>query len=151
MGRKALFLSRISRREEAIESALLSIAGYPWNWSTWSLLGSLIGDGEEVCIESPCFIEPNVEYLLQLTSLIPLIPLLPSHPLVLLFQVNALNELHSPTENELACCDRLLGEHFFPDSLWVMSLRACVLYHLHGRSFPFEPSTASVLTIVIIM
>lgn len=47
--RKALFLSRLSRREEAIESALLSIAGFPWNWSAWTLLGSCIGDGEEVC------------------------------------------------------------------------------------------------------
>lgn len=46
--RKALFLSRLSRREEAIENALLSIAGFPWNWSTWILLGSCIGDGEEV-------------------------------------------------------------------------------------------------------
>jgi hypothetical protein len=46
--RKALFLSRLSRREEAIESALLSIAAYPWNWSTWSLLGSCIGDVDEV-------------------------------------------------------------------------------------------------------
>jgi anaphase-promoting complex subunit 8 len=46
--RKALFLSNLNRREEAIESALLSIAGYPWNWSTWVLLGSCIGDGEEV-------------------------------------------------------------------------------------------------------
>jgi len=48
--RKALFLSRLSRREEAIEYALLSIAGYPWNWSTWTLLGSCIGDGEEVTL-----------------------------------------------------------------------------------------------------
>ena len=46
--RKALFLSRLSRREEAIESALLSIAGFPWNWSAWTLLASCIGDGEEV-------------------------------------------------------------------------------------------------------
>ncbi len=46
--RKALFLSRLSRREEAIECALLSIVGFPWNWSCWTLLGSCIGDGEEV-------------------------------------------------------------------------------------------------------
>lgn len=46
--RKALFLSRLSRREEAIECALLSISGFPWNWSCWTLLGSCIGDGEEV-------------------------------------------------------------------------------------------------------
>lgn len=46
--RKALFLSRLSRREEAIESCLMSIAGFPWNWSVWTLLGSCIGDGDEV-------------------------------------------------------------------------------------------------------
>ena len=45
---KGLFLSRLSRREEAIESLLLSIGGYPWNWSAWSLLGTCISDGEEV-------------------------------------------------------------------------------------------------------
>lgn len=49
-----------------------------------------------------------------------------------MFQVNALNELHNPSDHELGLCDRLLGEDFFPNSLWVMSLRACVLYHLHG-------------------
>lgn len=46
--RKALFLRRLSRREEAIESALRSIAAYPWNWSTWAVLGECLGDGEEV-------------------------------------------------------------------------------------------------------
>ena len=46
--RKALFLSRLSRREEAIENALISLAGFRWNWSAWTLLGSCIGDGEEV-------------------------------------------------------------------------------------------------------
>lgn len=110
---KALFLSGLNRREESIESALLSIAGYPWNWSTWILLGSCIGDGEE------------------LSSLLPLIPFPPTHPLVQMFQVKTLNELHNPSDNELGTCDRLLGDDFFPNSLWVMSLRACVLYHLH--------------------
>jgi len=57
---KALFLCGLNRREEAIESALLSIAGYPWNWSTWILLGSCIGDGEEVV----CHIA-HVIYLLK--------------------------------------------------------------------------------------
>jgi hypothetical protein len=46
--RKGLFLSRLNRREEAIESIILSIGGYPWNWSAWALLGRCIGDGEEV-------------------------------------------------------------------------------------------------------
>ncbi|KAF8630657.1 hypothetical protein AX15_002807 [Amanita polypyramis BW_CC] len=110
---KALFLSRLSRRDEAIESALLSITRFPWNWSVWTLLGSCIGDGEE------------------LSSLVQLLPLHPSHPLVYMFQIKTLNELHNPSEHELNLCDRLLSKDFFPDSLWVMSLRACVLYHLH--------------------
>ncbi|KAG9316570.1 hypothetical protein JVU11DRAFT_2623 [Chiua virens] len=110
---KGLFFSRLNRREEAIESIILSISGYPWNWSAWTLLGRCIGDGEE------------------LSSLLPLFSLSPSHPLVQLFQIKTMNELNSPTENELMMCDRLLSEDFFQGSPWVMSLRACVLYHLH--------------------
>ncbi|KAI9569620.1 hypothetical protein HD554DRAFT_2089548 [Boletus coccyginus] len=110
---KGLFLSRLNRREEAIESIILSIGGYPWNWSAWALLGRCIGDGEE------------------LSSLLPLLPLPASHPLVQFFQIKTMNELNSPTENELVMCDRLLGEDFFRGNPWVMSLRACVLYHLH--------------------
>jgi len=49
-----------------------------------------------------------------------------------------MNELHSPSENELAMCDRLLGDDCFRDSAWVMSLRACALYHLHGQSIAYE-------------
>jgi len=52
-----------------------------------------------------------------------------------MFQIRTMNELHSPSENELAMCDRLLGDDCFRDSVWVMSLRASALYHLHGRSF----------------
>lgn len=46
--RKAVFLSRLNRREEAIESILRSISGYHWNWSVWTLLCSCVGDGDEV-------------------------------------------------------------------------------------------------------
>lgn len=49
-----------------------------------------------------------------------------------MFQIKTLSELHQPTENELALCDRLLSRELFPSSVWLMSLRACVLYHLHG-------------------
>jgi anaphase-promoting complex subunit 8 len=45
---KALFLSRLERREEAIEAILLSLANFPWNWSAWCLLSSCINDGDEV-------------------------------------------------------------------------------------------------------
>ncbi|KAH7909322.1 hypothetical protein BJ138DRAFT_1127757 [Hygrophoropsis aurantiaca] len=110
---KALFLSRLSRREEAIESLILSLTRYPWNWSAWTLLGNCIGDGEEM------------------SALLPLIALPMEHPLLQLFQIKTMNDLHSPTENELSMCDGLLSEDFFGGSPWVMSLRACVLYHLH--------------------
>jgi anaphase-promoting complex subunit 8 len=50
-----------------------------------------------------------------------------------MFQIKTLNELHNPSEHELGLCGRLLSKDFFPRSLWVMSLRACVLYHLHGQ------------------
>lgn len=78
----------------------------------------------------------------QLSSLVQLLPLPPSHPLVHMFQIKTLNELHNPSEHELNLCDRLLSRDFFPDSLWIMSLRACVLYHLHGSSvrFPYLSS-----------
>ncbi|KAJ7096257.1 hypothetical protein C8R44DRAFT_371949 [Mycena epipterygia] len=111
---KALFLSRLSgRRDEAIESALLSIAGFPWNWATWTLLGSCIEDGEE------------------LSSILPLLPLQTTHPLVQLFQIKTMNELQIPSDNEISVCEQLLGPDFFPGSLWVMSLRACALYYSH--------------------
>ena len=73
-------------------------------------------------------------HLSQLSSLLQLLPLAPDHPLIHFFQIKTLNELHNPSEHELQLCDRLLGHDFFPNSLWIMSLRACVLYHLHGMS-----------------
>lgn len=57
-----------------------------------------------------------------------------THPLVHLFQIRTLNTLHQPSENELGLCDRLLGPENFSGSLWIMSLRANVLYHLHDFS-----------------
>ena len=74
-------------------------------------------------------------YQAQLAGLIPLMPLPSTHPLVQLFHIRTLNTLHQPSENELAMCDKLLGPDYFPNSLWVMSLRATVLYHLHGLFF----------------
>ncbi|KAJ3836499.1 hypothetical protein EV361DRAFT_808896 [Lentinula raphanica] len=128
---KAIFLSRLSRREEAIEAAILSIAGFPWNWTSWTILTSCIQDGEE------------------LTALLPLLPLPPTHPLVQMFQIRTLNELQSPTENEIALCDRLLGAENYPGSIWLMVQRAITLYHLHDfgqaeaqfdRIFALDPS-----------
>lgn len=49
---KALFLKRLSRKEEAVEAAIISIRGYCWNWSAWLLLASCLGDRDEVCKSS---------------------------------------------------------------------------------------------------
>ncbi|KAI0819986.1 TPR-like protein [Trametes gibbosa] len=110
---KTVFLCRMSRRTEAMESAILSIAQYPWNWSTWVALGDCLLDGDE------------------LSSILPLLPLSSNHPLVMMFQVKTLNSLNSPSDNELGLCDRLLGEEYFPRSMWIMALRGNVLYYLH--------------------
>ncbi|KAI0070177.1 TPR-like protein [Panus rudis PR-1116 ss-1] len=110
---KSLFLHRLSRRDEAIEAAMLSIAGYPWNWSVWLLLSDCIEDGDE------------------LLSLLPLLSLPATHVLVQLFQIKTLNTLGNPSEAELSLCDKLLSEEFFPESSWLMAQRACVLYHMH--------------------
>ena len=69
----------------------------------------------------------------QLSNLLPLIPIPPTEPLVEMFQVKCLNNLNNPSDNELRLCDALLKPDMFPGSLWIMSLRACVLYHLHGK------------------
>jgi len=59
----------------------------------------------------------------------------PDHPLIPIFQIKILNELHNPTEQELQLCETLLGPELFPGSLWLRSLKACALYHLHGEWF----------------
>lgn len=132
---RGLLLHRLNRREAAIECALLSLQRYLWNWSAWDLLSSLINDGEEVGLWY-LHLFPSCLCFLQLFSLLPLLPILSislTHPLVHLFQIRTLNALHQPSENELGLCDRLLGPDSFPRSLWIMSLRANVLYHLHGK------------------
>ncbi|KAF9268939.1 TPR-like protein [Marasmius fiardii PR-910] len=110
---KALFYSRLGLREEAIENSILSIAGFPWNWASWCLLASCIDDGEE------------------LSSLISLLPLPQTHPLVQIFQVKTLIDLHIPTDNELSLCDQLVHPDYFPGSLWIMSLKACGFFYMH--------------------
>lgn len=68
----------------------------------------------------------------QLSTHLQKIKLSPSHPLLQMFVVRMMNELYSTTPAELEMCDHLLGPAFFPHSLWLMSLRANVLYNLHA-------------------
>ncbi|KAJ7905589.1 hypothetical protein B0H14DRAFT_2660806 [Mycena olivaceomarginata] len=111
---KALFLFRLARFGEAVDCVLLSIIALPWNWSAWQLLGD--------CIQDPD----------SLSTYVQKIVLPPSHPLMQIFMVRMMNELYSTTPAELEMCDTLLGPAFFPQSLWLMSLRASVLYNLHS-------------------
>ncbi|TCD69804.1 Anaphase-promoting complex subunit 23 [Steccherinum ochraceum] len=106
---KALFLLRLSRREEAIESALLSIAAYPWNWSAWTLLGECLGDGEEVTTLSS-----STDPFATDTSISTYVP------------DQNIQQFEQPngTDAELSMCDKLLGEEYFPRSLWLMAQRA---------------------------
>ncbi|THU95653.1 TPR-like protein [Dendrothele bispora CBS 962.96] len=113
---KSVLLAQLSMREECIEACLMSLAAFPWNWATWSLLASCVGDSEE------------------LTALLPLLPLPVEHPLVQMFQVKTANDLDNPSEHEVGLCDRLLSPNYFPGSLWIMELRACALHHLRGLS-----------------
>lgn len=61
-----------------------------------------------------------------------------------MFQIKTLNLLNNPSDNEVALCDRLLQDDLFPQSLYVMSLRACALYHLHGTRITFFVNPNSV-------
>ncbi|KAJ6469558.1 hypothetical protein C8R47DRAFT_1179713 [Mycena vitilis] len=111
---KALFLFRLARYDEAIDCALLSIVAVPWNWSAWTLMAQCIHDPESLATH------------LQ-KSILP-----PSHPLMQMFMVRMMSELYSTTPAELEICDNLLTSAFFPHSLWLMALRANVLYNLHA-------------------
>jgi anaphase-promoting complex subunit 8 len=71
--------------------------------------------------------------LLQLSALLPLFPIPPTHPLVQMLQIKLLNDFQSCSDNELALCDRLLRQDFFPNSLWIMTQRAIIYYWLHGQ------------------
>ncbi|KAF7347487.1 TPR-REGION domain-containing protein [Mycena venus] len=111
---KALLLFRLARHGEAIDCVLLSIIALPWNWSAWQLLGD--------CIHDPESLSTHLEKIMLPSS----------HPILQIFMVRMMNELYSTTPAELETCDTLLGPAFFPHSLWLMSLRANVLYNLHS-------------------
>ncbi|KAJ7204443.1 hypothetical protein GGX14DRAFT_501200 [Mycena pura] len=113
---KALFLFRLSRHDEAIDCALLSIAAVSWNWSAWTLVGECIHDPQSLSVHLQKIVLP------------------PSHPLMQMFMVRMMNALYSASTEELVLCDQLLGPMFFPRSLWIMSLRATVLFNMHEYS-----------------
>ncbi|KAH8118975.1 TPR-like protein [Phellopilus nigrolimitatus] len=110
---KALFLKRLSRKEEAVEACILSIKGYAWNWSTWLLLASCLGDREE------------------LAAILAIIEIPPGHPLVELFKLKVVVDLSSPVDDDVLTAEHMLRPDFFPKSAWLMGLRAALLYHLH--------------------
>ena len=56
------------------------------------------------------------------------------HPLVEFFKIKVIVDLHAPVDEDVSMCDRLLKPDFFPESTWIMGMRAALLYHLHGKS-----------------
>jgi hypothetical protein len=69
-----------------------------------------------------------------MVALLPLIPMPTNHPLSLLFQAQCLLQLNYPNMNEAFYCETLLGPDYFPNNLWIMTLRAKILFNLHGES-----------------
>ena len=64
---------------------------------------------------------------------------LPSNdPLTEFFKIKVIVDLQAPVDEDLVMADRLLKPEFFPESTWLMGLRATMLYHLHGET-PFSP------------
>jgi anaphase-promoting complex subunit 8 len=68
-----------------------------------------------------------------MSALLPLIPLHVEHPLMLLFQAQCLFQLNYPNLNEAAYCANLLRPEHFPNSIWIRTLRAKILFNLHGE------------------
>ncbi|KAK0226207.1 hypothetical protein IW262DRAFT_1360423 [Armillaria fumosa] len=110
---KGLFLKHLGRREEAAESAILSIAGLLWNWSVWELLRSCISDNE------------------QMSALIQLLPIPENHPLTQMFQIKTMSDLQLASEHEMSLAAKLLEPNCFPKSDFLYGLRGCIMYNSH--------------------
>ncbi|KDQ15160.1 hypothetical protein BOTBODRAFT_32144, partial [Botryobasidium botryosum FD-172 SS1] len=104
---RGIILSGLRRRAEAIECIIMSLKAYPWNWSCWQLLSSLIEDSDE---------------------LTRIQPLLPPHPVTKMFIVNVMVELHAATDEVQQMLEELL--QIFPASLHLMAQKALVCYHI---------------------
>ncbi|PBK74233.1 TPR-like protein [Armillaria solidipes] len=110
---KGLFLKHLGRREEAAESAILSIAGFLWNWSAWELLRSCISDNE------------------QMSALIQLLPIPENHPLTQMFQIKTMSDLQLASEHEMSLAAKLLEPNCFPKNDFLYGLRGCIMYNSH--------------------
>ncbi|KAK0195700.1 cell division control protein 23 [Armillaria mellea] len=110
---KGLFLKNLGRREEAAESAILSIAGFLWNWSAWELLRSCISDNE------------------QMSALIQLLPIPENHPLTQMFQIKTMSDLQLASDHEMSLAAKLLEPNCFPKNDFLYGLRGCIMYNSH--------------------
>ncbi|KAL1727367.1 hypothetical protein EV714DRAFT_217412 [Schizophyllum commune] len=110
---KGLFFLRCGCRAEGIENLILAIEQEPWLYPAWMLLQAHVRDADEV------------------SHLMPLLPVPPSHPMARIFQIKSALTFMSGGDYELEICDHLLQSDVFPNSPWIMGLRACVLSDLH--------------------
>ncbi|KAG7440032.1 TPR-like protein [Guyanagaster necrorhizus] len=110
---KGLFLKHLGRREEAAESAILSIAGFLWNWSAWELLRSCVSDSE------------------QMSALIQLLPVPENHPLTQMFHIKTMSDLQLASDHEMTLAAKLLEPNCFPRNDFLYGLRGCIMYNSH--------------------
>ncbi|KAK0212561.1 hypothetical protein DFS33DRAFT_1282647 [Desarmillaria ectypa] len=110
---KGLFLKHLGRHEEAAESAILSIAGFLWNWSAWELLRSCVSDNE------------------QMSALIQLLPVPENHPLTQMFQIKTMSDLQLASDHEMSLAAKLLEPNCFPKNDFLYGLRGCIMYNSH--------------------
>lgn len=106
-----MVLKGLMRKAEAVESAILSLQSYPWNWSCWKLLWDIVDDHD--VIER-------------------MRPLLPSHdhPLTRIFLIGVMIESHAMTPELEKDLDGLVD--LFPHSLHIRTLQAHYAYSIRG-------------------
>ena len=121
---------RCGCRAEGIENLILAIEKEPWLYPAWMLLQAHVRDAEEVTIRVGRYCETDPSS--QVSHLMPLLPVPPSHPMARIFQIKSALTFMSGGDYELEICDHLLQSDVFPNSPWLMGLRACVLSDLHG-------------------
>jgi len=99
------------RKSEALESAILSLRAYPWNWSCWKLLWDIVDDHDVI---------ERMRHLLPSHD----------HPVTRIFLIGVMIESHAMTPELERDLDALV--EMFPHSLHIRTLQAHYAYSIRG-------------------